>query len=91
MNYTIQYIGAFALFFLINWLVWLVVEKWQLVPEWLEYKPFICRTCATFWVLISVAAGLALLGQWVGCVALSMLAVANLAAMLINDRNQFGD
>lgn len=83
----IQYISAIAIYFLINWLVYMVVDKWELIPDWLNYKPYICRTCLTFWVSAGVAVGMALLGWWIACIATGILALANLIAMLIDERN----
>lgn len=41
-----QCLGAFALFFAILYLI----SKWvEHVPQWLNYRPFNCETCASFW------------------------------------------
>ena len=84
---AIQYITSFIIFFTINWLVWWVIDKKELVPDWLQYKPFICRTCCTFWVTIAVAGGLFIVGWWIAGISLAILATANLAAMMIDERN----
>lgn len=83
----IEYISAFILFFATVCLVWMVVEKWQLIPDWLNYKPFSCRTCCTFWTLVAEAVGLALMEFWIAAIALGLLSCLNAAAQLIDDKN----
>lgn len=46
-----EFIVLFGLFFLINYAVYMVTEV-EGMPRWLQYKPWICRLCFTFWALI---------------------------------------
>lgn len=47
----LQVILILAMFILIRWFAWKVTEVWGL-PEWLQYKPWNCKTCLTFWSLL---------------------------------------
>ena len=47
----LQVILILAMFILIRWFAWKVTEVWGL-PEWLQYKPWNCKLCLTFWSLI---------------------------------------
>lgn len=85
----LQYIGAFGLFFLLNWLIWMVVDIWQLIPAWLDYKPFACRRCCTFWTLMAVAVGFVILGWHITAITLAILAIANACAMHIDEKYNY--
>lgn len=37
------------LFFFIKFMAWYVIEKKEWIPEWLNYKPFNCVQCCSFW------------------------------------------
>lgn len=47
----LQVILILAMFILIRWFAWKVTEVWG-VPEWLQYKPWNCKLCLTFWSLV---------------------------------------
>lgn len=47
----LQVILILAMFILIRWFAWKVTEVWGL-PEWLQYKPWNCKLCLTFWSLV---------------------------------------
>lgn len=83
-----EFILIFVIFFLVNYGVYWLTEKKGL-PEWLEYRPFNCRLCGTFWSLmgIYIALGLSfsclviLIG---GCI----LAILNAIAMYIDQKQK---
>lgn len=59
------------------------------LPSWLDYKPFICRMCLTFWSLVGVYSAI-----WVsfscyiiGVVGI-LLAILNAIAMYIDQKNK---
>lgn len=59
------------------------------LPEWLQYKPWICRMCLTFWSLVGVYSAI-----WVsfscyiiGVVGI-LLAILNAIAMYIDQKNK---
>ena len=38
------------IFFPTRYLAWKITEVWGL-PQWLQYKPWNCKLCLTFWLL----------------------------------------
>lgn len=77
----IQFISFIITFFIINWLVWLITEKYDIVPACLRYKPFICRICATFWTLVTIGAFCMVQHWWISGWGLMVMAVLNSIAM----------
>ena len=57
ISILLQFIGIFIIFFATSYATWYVTER-QLVPEFLDYKPFQCRTCLTFWSLVAIYVGM---------------------------------
>lgn len=49
-----------ALFFSIKWLSFLILENIQL-PAFLDYKPYNCSTCLSFWLNLGLSVCLTLL------------------------------
>lgn len=45
------------LFFLVKFMAYYVIEKKELVPDWINYKPFNCVQCCSFWtnLILSIA------------------------------------
>lgn len=83
-----EFILLLLIFLSVNYGAYWLTEVRGL-PEWLQYKPFNCRLCLTFWSLmgIYIALGLSfsclviLIG---GCI----LAILNAIAMYIDQRNK---
>lgn len=42
---------------IVRFFVYNITEVWG-VPEWLNYKPWNCQKCLTFWVLVAAFLGL---------------------------------
>lgn len=82
----IQFIFIFIIFFIVSWVVWLITEKYMLVPECLSYRPFICRICATFWTLTAISAASVIQGLYILGVGLFVMAALNAIAMKIHQR-----
>lgn len=76
-----------ALFIPVRWLTYNITEKWGL-PVWLNYKPFNCNLCLTFWSLLAVylTAGFAFNTPVTMTVGI-LLAVLNAVAMWYNQKN----
>ena len=55
----IQIIASIIVWQLVLFAAWYITEKKQL-PEYLQFKPFNCRKCCTFWsnIIIFLAIGL---------------------------------
>ena len=88
MTILFEIITTFILFFIVNYSAWYVTEVKGL-PQWLQYKPWECRLCLTFWSLIAVYSTI-----WasfncliIGIVGIT-LAMMNALAMYIDQRNK---
>ena len=84
----LQIVLILVLFFAIKYMAWKITEVWGL-PEWLQFKPWNCRLCLTFWSLlfsyISIGVIFSLpITLFGGC----GLAIMNAIAMWIDQRNK---
>jgi len=53
MIVLLQAIAALIIFFVVKYgAYWLTEVKG--LPEWLDYKPFSCNLCLTFWTLMGI-------------------------------------
>lgn len=84
-NTIIQFSAMLMTFLLVNWFAYLITEKWGL-PGFLNYKPFNCRLCLTFWTTIAVAILYLFFNMTITAAGLGILAVLNALAMYINQR-----
>ena len=84
----LQVIIILAMFIVIRWFAWKVTEVWGL-PEWLQYKPWNCKLCFTFWYLLFSYLTVGLIFNLpitlYGGIALAIL---NALAMWIDQRNK---
>ena len=88
MNSIIQLGLVLVIFFVIKWFAWQITDEWGL-PEWLQYKPWNCNLCLTFWSLMAVylIAGL-VAHQYITMFVGIGLAILNAIAMWINQRKK---
>ena len=88
MIILLQALAALIIFFAVNYgAYWLTEVKG--LPEWLQYKPFECRMCLTFWSLMGIYITLWLSFSCLyiaiyGC----MLAILNAIAMHIDQKDK---
>lgn len=88
MLVLLQFVMVLAVFFPVSYLAYYLTEVRGL-PEWLQYKPWVCRLCLTFWLLIGIY-----LSIWVSfsClytgIAGVILACMNALAMYIDQKNK---
>lgn len=84
----LQVILILAMFIPIRWFAWKVTEVWGL-PEWLQYKPWNCKLCLTFWSLLFSYLTIGLIFSLpitlYGGIA---LAIMNALAMWIDQKNK---
>ena len=84
----LQLILVIALFIPIKWICYKITEEWGL-PEWLQYKPWNCKLCLTFWSLLATYLSIGLIFSLpitlYGGIA---LAVMNALAMWIDQKNK---
>lgn len=84
----IQILAIFAVFFAVSYAAYWITEVKGL-PRWLDYKPWNCKLCLTFWLLIA-----SYLTVWLSFSCLYttigglILAVLNAAAMWIDQKNK---
>lgn len=85
-----QLLAMFVIFLATKYLTYNITEVWGL-PKWLQYRPFSCNTCLTFWTLVAIYTTLLIIGYtWLGISGL-ILAVLNAIAMYIDQRNKTVD
>ena len=84
----LQVILIFVLFIPIRYLAWKVTEEWGL-PEWLQYKPWNCKLCFTFWSLLATYLSIGLIfNLYITLIGGIALAIMNALAMWIDQRNK---
>ena len=84
----LQVILIFVLFIPIRYLAWKVTEEWGL-PEWLQYKPWNCKLCFTFWSLLATYLSIGLIfNLYITLIGGIALAILNALAMWIDQRNK---
>lgn len=67
-----------------------ITEVWGL-PKWLDYRPWSCNRCLTFWTLTAIYTSLLIVGyNWLGISGL-ILAVLNAIAMWYDQKNKTED
>jgi len=88
MYLLFQFILTGIIFFGVGYFSWWFTEK-DNVPEFLEYKPFECRLCLTFWLLVAIYLVLGVSFKlWVVLISGIILAILNAIAMYINQKNK---
>lgn len=88
MYHLLQFIGVFVIFLLSNYFTWWFTEKAN-VPEFLEYAPFSCRLCLTFWLLVGIYIAIGISYKlWIVLIAGIILAALNAIAMWVNQKNK---
>ena len=84
----LQIILIFTIFILDRF----VVDKWvnqKNYPKWLDYLPFNCSVCCTFWSLLVIYLTVGLVFQlWWTMIGGMILAVLNAIAMWVNQKNR---
>lgn len=88
MMNILQIILIFAVFFPVKYLVY----KWtnqKNYPQWLDFKPWNCELCATFWTLLTIYLSMGLgFGLHITLIGGIILAAMNALAMYINQRQK---
>ena len=75
-------------FLFCNWIGYLATEVYTL-PKFLQFRPWTCRLCFTWWLTIFAAITIVLtLGYNVTSIGLGILAILNALAMWIDQRNK---
>lgn len=87
----VEFMSGVALTFMVLWLTWWMVERNDYIPAFLQFKPYNCRTCLTFWLTAGVAVGWWLVGMHGIAVTMGVMAVLNAIAMIIDDKQKFDE
>ena len=91
MNILLQFLLSGLIFFIVGYFTWWFTEDEDLghIPKFLDYKPFQCRMCLTFWLLVVIYIALGLSFKlWVFLTFGIILAILNAIAMHINQKNK---
>lgn len=84
----LQVILILALFIPVRYIAYQVTEVWGL-PVWLNYKPWNCKLCLTFWSLLAVYLAVGLIFKlWITLGGGIALAILNAVAMYIDQKNK---
>lgn len=78
-------VSLIILFFAIKWLSFLIVQNIEL-PVWLDYKPYNCPTCLSFWLNIGLSVCLTFLITKLSIVYI-IITLLDGVALLIDYRN----
>lgn len=72
------------LFFAVKWLSFLIVNK---LPSWLDYQPFNCPTCLSFWLNLSLSIALTfLVTHW--CIPYIIITLLDALALVIHKKRE---
>lgn len=84
----LQLILVLVVFFPTKWFAWKVTERWGL-PTWLDYQPYSCKKCLTFWLLtvFYVTSGL-LCHLWITMAVGAILTILDTIAVIVDQRNK---
>lgn len=88
MIILLQALAALIIFFVVNYGAYWITEVKGL-PAWLQYKPWVCRMCLTFWSLMAIYITL-----WLSfsCLYIAiygiLLAILNAIAMWIDQKDK---
>ena len=84
----LEVIIAVVIFFIINYCVWYITEKNRMIPEWLDYQPFNCRKCATFFFFLSIFITVGIIFHlWLFMAVGAFITGLNAIAMHVDEQN----
>lgn len=84
----LQVLLVIVIFILIKWICYKITEVWGL-PTFLDYMPYSCRKCLSFWSLTAcfIACGL-LLHLWITMAVGCVLTVLDTIAVIVDQRKK---
>lgn len=84
----LQVILILVIFLPVRWVCWKITEEWG-VPEMIDYKPWNCKLCLTFWSLLATYLTVGLIFQiYITLIGGIVLTVLNAVAMYIDQKNK---
>ena len=78
-------VSLIILFFAVKWLAFLITKNVEL-PVWLDYKPYNCPTCLSFWLNLGLSVCLTFLITKLSIVYI-IITLLDGVALLIDYRN----
>ena len=78
MMVLLQALAALVIFFAVKYGTYWLTEVKRL-PEWLNYRPFSCNLCLTFWSLMGIYTTL-----WLSFVCLNYMAIYGIILTILN-------
>ena len=84
----LQVLLVLIIFFPVKWICWKITEVWGL-PTFLDYMPWICRKCLSFWSLIAlyIACGL-LCHLWITMAVGAILTILDTIAVIVDQKKK---
>ena len=84
----IQIIVTLIIFFIVKYFAFRLTEEWGL-PEWLNYKPWVCNKCLGFWSLTAIYLSIGIvLNLWIFLAFGMILTILDTIAIIIDERNK---
>ena len=91
MELIIEFIAATLGYIVLNAYIYYVLEVKNITLASLNYKPWTCRTCLTFWSGIWCSAAAALAGAWIFAWTLAIISALDAVAKKIDEKERYGD
>lgn len=88
MMIALQIFLGVVLYFMIKYLAYYVIEKKQMIPKFLNYKPFNCVKCCTFWTSIFVFSTIFFLNLNATAIIGILLTTLDAIAQTINEKEK---
>lgn len=83
----IQVILVLCTFLSVKWIAYVITEEWGL-PKFLDYEPYKCFKCLSFWSLMSLFLCYGfLLGYWITMGVGAILTVLDTIAFIVHQKN----
>ena len=54
-NFLICAVASIVIFYVIKWFGWFAVDVKGWIPEFIEYKPYKCSFCLSFWTTLIIS------------------------------------
>lgn len=86
-NTIAQIVAILVIYLIVMWYAHMQTERWGL-PTFLQFKPFICKTCLSFWTLIAAYTTTLLIGMIYTAIGGYILAILNAIAMKVDQKNK---
>lgn len=91
MELIIEFILATLAYIALNAYIYYVIEIKDMTLASLNYKPWTCRTCLTFWAGIWVATVAALGGAWTFALTMTAFSALDAVAKKVDEKERYGD